>query len=747
MTHDKYQSSHHDDTSFAPLSVWAVIRQEWYVWLPMVSVIYMMVNGYYSNWTSWFAPNTSVPLIYVGDGLSVAVFLQRQLEGLWFFENVRMGYPFVSTLYEYPKPLFDMLMTKFVGLFSTNWIAAYAWLYVLGYLPIALTTYAVLRSWHVSMVWAVIGAVAFDFVSAHHERISHMAYVWYFFVPLVCAYAWRIWRGESLWQPTTRWPMVVLFLVIGFFNAYWTFMTSFVILVTSMAAAQIHRNLRMLRDGLFIIVVLATGLIINYIPSWTYNFFYPTDVALARKIEDSETFALWLSAVITPAPLYTAWGQQYSAFLLQQGIASEHDYNSLLASIGIVILFGCLIRRMLGHAVSSFQLFFAVLTVSIMLYAMVGGVGLGVSLYVTSFVRGINRIMFFLSFIGIATIVWGLPRVIGRLPFRYQWMQWPLIGIVCTTIWYDAAFAQGAYLQTTWTDRQQQWHRETAFYQQTQDLLGAQAAIYQLPVVSFPEVDGEYRQPRCYLYSTLFCSHGNIQGRDAHQFFVALQAEPLARQVDIVARLGFDAIEITRNLHTDRYPTLERDLQQVLGRGPDVVSPDGNLALYTITPKGPRIAGRSVADIVSQSQFLLDDYQLTQRDDVAIPIDFARPWWPGSVRSISGMEEYTPEGRWNNAVQKRIVIRMKNPLPHAFRLSVEGLAWNKAVGAPVFVQVGDAHGQMAFGHELSTQTVDVVSHQDADTIILVPPYQGRASERDFRHISLFIRTITITPLP
>lgn len=738
---------HVDDDRTAPPYIWGIIRREWYVWLPMIVGIYVAVNGFYSNWTSWLMPTMQVPLTFTGDGLSVAVFLQRQLEGPWFFENARMGYPFVSTLYEYPKPLFDMLMTKVVGLFAPSWLEAYAWLYVLGYLPIAITSYAVLRSWRVPMSWSVIGAVAFDFVSAHHERINHMAYVWYFFVPVVCAYAWRIWRGESPWG-SRRWHTIIFFLIVGFFNAYWTFMTSFVILVASLASAQLHQEWRRLRDGLLIIVVLAIGLIINYAPSWSYLYVYPTDVALARPIEDSETLALWLSAVITPAPLYSAWGQQYHAFLVQQGMATEHDYNAFVASIGIIVLLGSLMRRLLGRTVDSFRLFLAVIAISIMLYAMVGGIGLGVSLYITSFVRGINRIMFFLSFIGITTVVWSIPRIIVHFPLQYRWVQWLVIGGVCTTIWYDSAFAQGAYQQRSWSDRTAEWQHATTFYRETQQLIGADAAIYQLPVVSFPEVDGEYRQTRCYLYSTLFCSHGNIQGRDAHQFYVALQAEPMERQIDVVARLGFDAIEITRNLHADRYPTLEADVQRVLGRGPDIVSPDGNVALYTITPTGPRYAGRSVAEVVAQSQFLQEDLQLTQRADITIPIDFARPWWPGSVLSVSGMEDYTPEGRWNNAIQKRIVVRMAQPLPPQFRISVEGRAWNKAVGAPVYVSVGAVRSQMVFGHELSTQTVEIVQpDRRANAIVLEPPYQGRASERDFRHISLFVRRLVITPIP
>jgi hypothetical protein len=245
----------------------------------------------------------------------------------------------------------------------------------------------------------------------------------------------------------------------------------------------------------------------------------------------------------------------------------------------------------------------------------------------------------------------------------------------------------------------------------------------------------------------LFCSHGTFHGRDAHQFFVALQAEPMARQVEIAARLGFDAIEVTRNLFADRYPTLEADLQQVLGRGPDLVSPDGQIAIYRITPTGPQIAGRPIADVVSQSQFLRDEYALTQRNDITIPIDFARPWWPGSVFAVSGMDEYTPEGRWNNAIQRRIVIRFNQDLPDAFRLRITGRAWNKAVGAPIIVRVADTQSQMTFGHELSTQEIEMRGHRRGNTLILVPPYQGRASDRDLRYISLFVRTMQITPLP
>jgi hypothetical protein len=54
---------------------------------------------------------------------------------------------------------------------------------------------------------------------------------------------------------------------------------------------------------------------------------------------------------------------------------------------------------------------------------------------------------------------------------------------------------------------------------------------------------------------------------------------------------------------------------------------------------------------------------------------------------------------------------------------------------------------MTFGHELSTDEIEVRGHRRGNTLILVPPYQGRASDRDLRYISLFVRTIQITPLP
>jgi hypothetical protein len=91
---------------------------------------------------------------------------------------------------------------------------------------------------------------------------------------------------------------------------------------------------------------------------------------------------------------------------------------------------------------------------------------------------------------------------------------------------------------------------------------------------------------------------------------------------------------------------------------------------------------------------LRDEYQLTQRDDIAIPIDFGRPWWPGSVHAVSGMDEYTPEGRWNNAIQRRIVIRFTQDLPDAFHLHITGRAWSKAVGAPIEIRVANMQSQM-----------------------------------------------------
>ena len=727
----------------------AIVWREWYIWLPVTMAVYLFVNGYYSGWTSWLTPNTAIPLLYSADALFIAPYMQRQLESEWYFESVRMGYPFVATLYDFPSTFAEMGLLTLMQWAWPSWVEAYHWWYVISYALVFVVTYVVFRHWQIDPVWAVIGALAFDFMPFHHDRIAHPYFFWYFIVPIVYAYGWKFWQGHLLrWRHWSSVVHLLLFGAIGTFYVYWAVMSSAVLLVTSVIGSATRRNWRILAQGVILIGCMIAGLLVSYLPSLRFSQEYPTNMPLVREVEDSEKFALWPMALLTPAPAHTPLGQAYQQFLDDQGLPSEHNINTVLSAVGLLIVFGAFALHLLGRDVPMFLRFLAVIAIGLTLYAAVGGLGLTVSLYVTSLIRATNRIVVFIAFAGITALIYTVQHIHRMFALQRPWRGWVLASVLLGLIWFDAPMAAGPYRNAAWSSRMTAWEQERRFFEESEQAIGAGAAVYQLPALFFPEGDMNpaYSQMRCFLFSRMFCSHGDVFGRDGYLFYRELQNAPIQQQLEVIARLGFDGVMISRNYYRAN-PRLEQEIAMQLG-DPIVVSADQTLVLYRVEPTGPQLPGRTLAQIVDQSGFLQTEYQIRQQTAITTPIEFWRPWLPSSVRYVRGLYDAESRGRWNDGKSARQVsIVFNEPLPARFRLEITALAWGRSVGAPVRVVFGTTATEMVFGHVLSTQSVIMTNSAANNQLILIPPFRERASDQDYRYLSFLLNQMTITPLP
>jgi phosphoglycerol transferase len=118
-----------------------ILKNEIVYWLPMVIATYVLINGYLSGWTSYLLPEVQVPLPLSGDALFFGVYIQRQMEGFWYFENMRSGYPFISSFYNLPMSMIDALTIKLMGMMTTSWYAIYIGYIVLSFVLVGITSY------------------------------------------------------------------------------------------------------------------------------------------------------------------------------------------------------------------------------------------------------------------------------------------------------------------------------------------------------------------------------------------------------------------------------------------------------------------------------------------------------------------------------------------------------------------------------------------------------------------------------
>lgn len=726
------------------MSLRQIFKTEMRYWLPMVCATYLLINGYLSGWTTWLVPDLHIPLLYTGDVLAYGVMIERQIQGFWFFENTRYGYPFIATLYDFPMAFADAIAIKVIGLVVPTWYAIYTCYVVLSFIINAVVTYVVMRAMGLTYVWALVGACLFNMLPFHFYRIGHIVYTVYACVPLAYYVAWQLWSGHSHhWQRHHIIPSAILGVVLGSFNIYYALFSIMIIGLTILVVVWRDRTVQGAITGGWFICAVAVGIGCGLlVPLW-HMVTDPNTIPLSRAVEDSVRYALWPVALLTFVPDTWVMSASYMAALGSKW--TEFHANSIIGSLGVVIVLWWVVQAWLGRTVSSLARFLGMQLCALIAYSAVGGGGLIVSLLATSIIRASNRFAIFAMYIGVFAVMWVLQQSISRRlasPWRIA-----LLGAVVLVggLVYDSPLGTTPMKYAPYVARATAWQREMQFFHDVEVSAGAGAPTYQLPALAFPEHDPVYRQTRCALYTSLACSHGNAFGRDGDLFYAMLARAPVATQLDVLARLGFTGMMIDRTYAG--IPALEQAFRDALGAAPTIESADQQLAYYRLpTPRAAVRSGRSTAEVVAAAHFLHAEYALTQQRDVRVPIDLRMPWLPGSVASLTGIYELEPRGRWSNASDFRnVVLTMRAPFPRQFTLEITAQAWGRNIDAPMTVNVGAQTHTVTFGATMSTQTLTVQTDGTARTLTIIPAYRQRAASNDARFIALLIEQIRITP--
>jgi phosphoglycerol transferase len=453
-------------------------------------------------------------------------------------------------------------------------------------------------------------------------------------------------------------------------------------------------------------------------------------------------YALKPIALFTFVPDTYLFGNTYVNVL---GINwNEFHANSILGSLGVVLVLWGILSVWLNRHVALFMRFFGFQLGVLLMYCTVGGGGLIVSLLVTPIIRGTNRLAIFAIFIGIMAFVWSLQQFGVRRKLSHR----AVMGIGTAVLLFGLGVDNPVIadpLKFALPKRAAAWQQEVKFFRDVEVLAGTEAAVYQLPALAFPEHDPIYHQTRCALYTTLHCSHGDSFGRDGSIFYYMLARASVPTQLAVLSRLGFTGLMIDRSYRN--MGDLEQTFRTSLGYAPAIESSDAKLAYYVLPPPiGVLKSGQEPAEVIATAQFLQAEYALSTNTDVRTPIDLRKPWLPGSVKSMVGIYEQEDYGRWSDASDfKNVVVTMRAPLPQKFTLSITALAWTRNINAPVTVVVGNQRQQVRFRGNMTTNVLTFTTDGNAHTITIIPAYRQRASEGDARFLALLLQQIQITP--
>lgn len=394
-----------------------------YKW-EFVAVAVLMLLVYASLAISFDFKNydVSMPIAYQGgDDFGTAYKHAKVVsdsQSTWIYETERLGAPYGAEYYDFmPDSLMnaDVLFLKFFGLFSEDPVAIVNMTIIFLFFLIALISYFVMRQLGIRQDFAVIGTLLFDFMYYHFMRlVSHFCLSSYEFVPLsilICVWLWKDDKlfefGKGFFKYKKNYLVLLFFFMIANNGiGYYTFFTCMFLAITGISKAMKHRSWKAVFQMICMVVSNVLFMVIALIPCIIYQIQNGANLT-ERSLADSELYALKIVQLLIP---YKDYGiqklQEYNQEYYQIFIKTESmtSYLGIMAGIGfLALIIGLMRRREIARRREPLALFVE-LNVFAVLFATMGGFGGIFANFVTSLVRGTNRISIFIAFMSLSTL-------------------------------------------------------------------------------------------------------------------------------------------------------------------------------------------------------------------------------------------------------------------------------------------------------------------------------------------------------
>jgi hypothetical protein len=606
----------------------------------------------------------SLPWSYAGEGDTkfYLLLIKGILDHGWVQSNPSLGAPFGLQLYDFPQGAdnLNLLMIKALGLFSSNpaWI-----LNVFFLLTFPLTTisaYLALRALGASIGAALASAVIFALLPYHFYRgESQVLLSAYYSVPLSALLFLRLFeqpaglfaprqtslperpeggpgrpsslgptspgagldRSENLrraprWLSRRSLLTVALCVVIGSAGLYYAVFALVLLLSGSVVALLARRGRRAVTSGLLASSLIVAMLAINLAPSLSYQSEHGPNTSIARTPLQSDQFGLRLSDLLLPVqqhrlPFLTDVNQQYTeatstgyceACFENLGAVGSIGFLSLclLALVSIVGVAGAFaVRAVYRAAALGIALSFTIATI--------GGVSSLIAFFLTSDIRGWNRISLFIAFFSLLAIALLLDAAVRRLTRRAPGRRGLLLAgvLLAGTLTLGVLDETSTYFVPAYAKDARQWSSDAAFVKQIEARMPHGAAIFELPYVPFPEgygsistsisapnatFDTTYELARGYIHSReLRWSYGAMKGRAA-DWQGQLASKPLYLSLSAAAADGFDGLWVDpHGYSTTVRKRLAPLLEKLLGVAP-LFSPAHDLLFFDLRPFARRLS-------------------------------------------------------------------------------------------------------------------------------------------------------------
>ncbi len=584
-----------------------------------------------------------IPVDPNGDATLIGAMVKTITERGWYQSQPRLGAPFGQKFYDFPHggETLQLLGIKVIATFVEPFGLTMNLYYLGGFGVVAAVTFLVLRHLRFGYLIAAIGSLIYTFLPYHFVHAeAHLYRSTYYSVPLACLLlVWaQSWRTHFLTDPdpppgvkvrdNLRLKRVAAALaicvVIGATETMT--MTFTAVLLGSAALVSAIRwkePARLLVSGALAATILFTFLVCTS-PTFNYYRVHGTNHTAARRtVTESELYGLKLSRLVTPSD-----GHRFKSFAEfgaktqdKSRVKSEGGQAlGLLGTAGLLgALYGALVngmrrtagRRDLRRPDDRAALWehAGLITVLAILFATIGGLSILLSVAGLSQVRVWNRICMIIAFFALVIVASWFERLVPWVRSR-SWPSRSVLGCLAVVVlgfglWDGIPPAHPPYAQIDKT-----WNRDEHFVKAIERRMPGDTAIFQLPVLAFPEVVPpgtmrDYDPLRGYLHDdgTLRWSYGAIKGRPDADWQIRLRNRigPI-RALPSLLGLGFTGLWIDGNGYTDGGKEIAQ-IQATVGIKP-IRSEDGRFLFYDLRPYKARL-GRSDASLAAEAKQVL----------------------------------------------------------------------------------------------------------------------------------------------
>lgn len=557
----------------------------------------------------WHADLT-VPMDNSGDALLTQMWVKGVFEHGWYLQNACLGAPAGMQMYDFPMADgLHFFLIRLLCLAAPNYAVAFNVYYLLCFPLITLSTLFALRRFAVSYPAALAASLLYTFLPYHFLRgQQHLFLAAYYVVPLSTMIALWVCLGrlgalreagaEMERSEKRRWAgSLAIAALQSSAGVYYAFFACFLLLIAGVSAALDARRWRPLVAAGLLIAVTTAGVLVNTSPSLNYWRTRGTNRSVAhRDPQDAEFNGLKIGQMLLPDAHHRLgrWAElrrQYDRWPLADG-ENRGATLGVIGNLGFLLLLGLLLRRRGVDEPSNLLGALAMLNISAVLLATIGGFGSLFSLLISPQIRCYNRISVFIALFSLFAVAIVFDRF-ARWRADAGGRRWPSRALLAAIVVAGVIDEAGRDRVPNYAALKADFHGDAEFVARIEAVVPTGSMVFQLPYFPFPESPaivalGEYEHFRPYLHSrSLRWSYGAMKGRDEDRWQRETCQRPAAELVKAIAERGFAGIYIDRRGYADRAAALEAELSKRLGETP-LVSRNERMSFFVLPATEPQ---------------------------------------------------------------------------------------------------------------------------------------------------------------